>query len=145
MEDTGSTIDVYLMSLPPERRELVTKLRQIILEHLPEGYKEGMEYGMIMYYVPPALFKKPYDQEPLGYMSISSSKEYVSLYMLSSYRDQDSLLRRAHKEISKGFSIGKGSLRFRHVDELPEDLIADMAAMYTPEELIARYKRNIFS
>lgn len=145
MKDTGSTIDVYLMSLPPERRELVTKLRQIVLEHLPEGYKEGMEYGMITYYVPSTLFKKPHDQEPLGYISISSSKDYVSLFMLSSYRDQDSLLRRAHKETGKKFGIGKGSLRFRHVDELPEDLIADMAAMYTPEELINVYKYNTFS
>ncbi len=141
MKDNGSTIDVYLMSLPPERRELVTKLRQIILDNLPEGYKEGMEYGMIAYYVPFSLYSGTYDRRPLDYIAISSDKEYVSLYVMSNYGRDDMAFRRAYRETGKKLSVGKSSVRFKHVQEIPVELIAETVSRYTPEELIQLYRR----
>ena len=52
----------YLASLPDERRTTLAKVRQVIRKHLPAGYREVMNWGMISYEVP--LQRHPYLQRP---------------------------------------------------------------------------------
>jgi hypothetical protein len=42
----------YISKVPAERTSAMKKLRSVILENLPEGFHECMNYGMIGYVVP---------------------------------------------------------------------------------------------
>ncbi|MGH7518577.1 MAG: hypothetical protein ACREOC_14115 [Gemmatimonadales bacterium] len=42
----------YLAELPPDRRTAISTVRTMILEHLPKGYRESMNWGMLCYEVP---------------------------------------------------------------------------------------------
>ena len=52
VKSTAVTVEEYLDELAPPRREAGAALRQLILDHLPQGYGEAMEFGMIGYVVP---------------------------------------------------------------------------------------------
>ena len=41
------TVAAYLAALPPDRRTVVSALRDEILAHLPTGYVETTNWGMI--------------------------------------------------------------------------------------------------
>lgn len=62
----AATVDEYIAGLPPDRREAVSAIRDVILQHLPAGYEEGMQFGMIGYYVPFSRLAKTYNGQPLG-------------------------------------------------------------------------------
>ena len=52
MRSSVSTVDEYLSELPEDRRQTVEMVRRTILENLPDGYEEVMNWGMITYQVP---------------------------------------------------------------------------------------------
>lgn len=47
LEYVMSVIDGYMNDLPVERQESFGLLRRTIVENLPQGFEEGMLYGMI--------------------------------------------------------------------------------------------------
>ena len=136
------TVDIYLKSLPPDRREVISALRKVILENLPKGYQEGMEYGMIAYYVPLSRYPKTYNGQPLGYISIASHKNYVSLYLMGIYGQGEVEFKRAYRKTGKKLDMGKSCVRFTKIEDLPLDLIAETVAQYTPEQFIALYENS---
>ena len=42
MRSEAKTVDEYLAGLPEDRREAISKVREVILENLPDGYEEAM-------------------------------------------------------------------------------------------------------
>jgi hypothetical protein len=58
MQSTAQTPDEYVASLPADRKEAISKLRQAILKNLPAGFEETMGYGMLGYVVPHSLYPK---------------------------------------------------------------------------------------
>lgn len=136
------SVDAYIASLPPDRRELIKELRKLILDNLPEGYAEGMEYGMIAYYIPLSQYPKTYNGQPLGYISIASNKDYVSVYMMSVYGEDGEEFRRAYKKTGKKLDMGKSCVRFSSLEDVPIELIAKTVAKYTPKKFIALYERT---
>lgn len=48
----AKTVDEYIASLPKDKQEDIKSIRKLILQNLPKGYKEGMQYGMIGYCIP---------------------------------------------------------------------------------------------
>lgn len=136
------TVDAYMLSLPPARRKIISVLRSIIVDNLPKGYQEGMEYGMIAYYIPISKYPKTYNGQPLGYISIASHKDYVSLYLMAIYGVGDAEFRRAYRRTGKRLDMGKSCVRFRSLDDIPTQLIAETVARYAPEEFIKLYEQT---
>ena len=66
MQSDAATVDAYLDELPDDRRAAIAAVRAVILEHLPQGFEEGMQYGMIGYYVPLERFPDTYNGQPLA-------------------------------------------------------------------------------
>lgn len=60
----AATVKAYLAELPRERRAAVQAVRKIVLAHLDAAYEEGMQYGMIGYYVPHRLYRAGYHAAP---------------------------------------------------------------------------------
>src|SRR5262245_39329359 len=88
MKSTASTVNEYLADLPEDRRSALQAVRKTILKHLPEGYKEVLQYGMIGYVVPLKDFPAGYlnrKDEPVPYICLASQKNYMSIYLMSVY------------------------------------------------------------
>ena len=57
---------IILASLPPERQAAMQAVRKVILENLPEGYQETMDWGMISYEIPLEIYPDTYNKKPIG-------------------------------------------------------------------------------
>lgn len=144
MHSAATSVTDYISSLPEERRQEVARLRDLILANLPQGYKEGMDFGMITYSIPLDVFPKTYNGRPLCYAGIASQKNYISLYLLGAYAtaEEESHFREEYKKTGKKLDMGKSCIRFKKVDDLALDVIARHIASITPEQFIAIYERS---
>ena len=91
MSTQASTVEEYLGGLPDDRRQAMEAVRKTILENLPEGYEEGMQYGGIGYYVPHSIFPQGYHcdpKQPLPFMSIAGQKNHMAVYLFCIYMDE---------------------------------------------------------
>lgn len=126
MRSDATTVAEYLAALPEERREAIEAVRAVILDHLPEGYEEAVNFGMITYQVPLATYPKTYNRQPLMYAALASQKQYMSLYLTSIYLSEEGaeVFERDYRATGKRYDVGKSCIRFRTLDDLPLDLVA---------------------
>src|SRR5688572_19571302 len=143
MKSTAQTVAAYLDALPGERREPIASLRQLILRHLPAGFEEQMEYGMISYVVPLSRYPKTYNGKPLLLASLASQKQYMSLYLQAVYGDAEieRWFTGAFQHAGKRLDMGKSCVRFKSLSDLPLEVIGDAIARLSVEEYIALYER----
>ena len=45
----ATTVKQYLKELPADRREIISQVRDMIVENLPKGYVETIGFGAISY------------------------------------------------------------------------------------------------
>ena len=142
MQSKASTVKEYLDELPDDRRVAISKIREIILENLPDGYEEVMQYGMISYIIPFEIFPETYNKQPLAYMSLASQKNYISLYMNNIYSDPKlkEWFFEEFEKAGKKMDMGKSCLRFRQLEQLPLDIIEKAVAHTSVDEFIQIYK-----
>jgi len=138
----AASVEAYLGELSPERREIVARVRKTILEHLPEGYVESINWGMISYEIPLDTYPDTYNKKPLGYLALAAQKNHYALYMLGAYADpaQEEELQEGFKEAGKKLDMGKSCIRFKSLDDLPLDVIGRLIASTPPAAMIALYE-----
>lgn len=141
---TAQTVDEYLAELPPERRTVVSTLRDLIVRSLPHGYEETVAWGMISYGVPLTRYPKTYNGQPLGYVALAAQKNHYSLYLMGVYGDpaREAWLREQFETAGKRLDMGKACVRFRKLEDLPLDAVAKLVASISPDEYIAIYERS---
>jgi len=142
MQSEAKTVKEYLAELPPERRQAIEKVRQTILENLPEGYQEAMNWGMITYQVPLEVYPDTYNNKPLMYAALANQKNHMAVYLTGIYMDED-LNRDFEKKFratGKRYDAGKSCVRFRKLDDLPLELIAESIQGIPLDEFIERTK-----
>lgn len=139
-----STVEEYLAELPAGKREAVEGVRATILENLPPGYSETMNWGMISYEVPLETYPDTYNDRPLGYLALAAQKNHCSLYMMAVYADpeQEARLKEGFERAGRKLDMGKSCVRFRELDDLPLDVIGELVASTSPEEMIALYRKS---
>ena len=139
---TATTPDEYLDGLPADRRDAIERVRAVILDNLPAGYREGMYFGMLGYYVPLERYPETYNGKPLGIAALASQKQYMSLYLMSVYGNAETerWFRDRWTATGKKLSMGKSCVRFRRVEDLPLDLIGQTIARVGVDEHIAHYE-----
>lgn len=139
----AATVDEYLRELPDERREVVSAVRKVIRKHLPRGYREAMRWGMIQYEVPLEVFPDTYNGQPFGYVAIAAQKNHYSLYLMGACVDskQRAAIAKAFADAGLKLDMGKSCLRFKSVDDLPLETLANVIAGTPPETLIAQVRR----
>src|SRR5882672_4093276 len=118
MQSKATTVEQYLAELPEDRRRAIAAVREVILENLDEDYEEGMQYGMIGYYVPHSVYPAGYHcdpGQPLPFAALASQKNYMSLYLMSLYGAGDHLkwFQQAWKKAGKKLDMGKCCVRFK--------------------------------
>ena len=143
-QSKARTVEEYLAELPPDRREAIAAVREVIQDHLPEGYEETMQYGMISYVIPLAKYPVTYNKQPLGLASLASQKSYMSLYLMNVYGDKDTeqWFVERYRASGKKLDMGKSCVRFKRLEDLPLDLIGEAIARTPPSEFIERYEAS---
>ncbi len=146
MQSKAETIEDYLIDLPDDRKEAINKLRTIILENMPKGFVETMSYGMIGYVVPHTLYPDGYHCDPklpLPFINIASQKNFIALYHMGIYANPE-LLKWFTDEFPKHsdqkLDMGKSCIRFKKIDQIPFELIAELVRKVSVEDWIRSYE-----
>jgi len=118
------TVAEYLKELSDERRKVVSAMRKLIVKHLPKGYKEKLNWGMITYELPLERFPDTYNKQPLCYLGLAAQKNYNALYLMGAYADKQQArwlkdeVKKAGKKLDMG-SHACGSARWRTFRWMP--------------------------
>lgn len=149
MISTAATPDAYVQELAPERKEVIEKLRQVLKNNLPEGYEEEMSYGMIGYVIPFSIYPSGYavkPKVPLPLINLASQKNYIALYhtaigvipeLLDWFQQE------YPKHCSTKLDMGKGCIRFKKMDDIPYELIGQLAQKVSVQQWIDTYEHVV--
>lgn len=149
MTSKATTPEEYIKELPEDRVEAITKLRKVINDNLPEGFKEEMSYGMIGYVVPHSIYPDGYHctpKLPLPFMSFASQKNSVNFYHMGIYAKPELLnwfTTEYPKYSNQKLDMGKSCVRFKKLDQIPFELIGKLVQKMTVEDWISCYEANI--
>jgi len=145
-----TTVAAYLASLTPEKRAVIEEARAFVRRHLPSGYAEFMNWGVINWGIPLEEFSNTHNGQPLCYVGLGAQKSYNSLYLMGTFDSSsgkytspfsERLLVDAFKQAGKRLDMGKCCLHFKTLDDLELTSVAQVIAMSTPKEYLAYYKR----
>jgi hypothetical protein len=144
----AKTVDEYLKSLPPDRREALSTVRAAILKNLDKDYEEGMQYGMIGYYVPHRVYPAGYHcdpKQPLPFVGLASQKSHMAVYMMCIYGSPkaEERFREEWAKTGKKLDMGKSCIRFKKLEDLALDVIADAIQRVPAKEHIKVYEASL--
>ena len=141
MQSDAESVEEYIAGLPDERRAAISTVRDRINAHLPEGYVEQMDWGMISWIVPLETKPDTYNGKPLCYAALASQKHHMAVYLMGLYTDGPELARFQEEYAERGLDLdmGKSCVRFQRLEDLPLDVIGEAVAAIPVDEFIARY------
>lgn len=148
MQYKASSPDEYINQLPEDRQAPIKKLRKIIKKNLPKGFEEAMSYGMIGYVVPHSIYPNGYHctpELPLPFMSIASQKNFIAVYSSSVYATKDLydwFVAQYPNHCKRKLDMGKSCIRFKYIDDIPYELIGELASKMTVDEWINTYEQT---
>lgn len=146
MQSTVATPSAYLESLPDDRKQAMEKLRDTIAKNLPEGFEEGMSYGMMGWAVPHSTYPQGYHCDPklpLPFLSIASQKNFIAVYHMGVYADKelyDWFISEYPKHVKTKLDMGKSCIRFKKPETIPYELIGELASKMTVQQWIDLYE-----
>jgi uncharacterized protein YdhG (YjbR/CyaY superfamily) len=148
MQSKATTVAEYLAELPEDRRAALEAIRQTILKNLPKGYEEGMQYGMIGYFVPHSVYPPGYHcdpKQPLPFACLASQKDYISVYLGCVYTDpeHEAWFREAWAKTGKKLDMGKSCVRFKKLDDVPLNVIGQAIKRVPVKKFIEHYESAI--
>ena len=144
MQSDAKTVADYLSTLDDVRREAISAVRGVILDNLPDGYEETMQFGMITYVVPLSILADTYNGQPLMYVALASQKRHMSLYLTNVYGDEsvEQWFRERYRAAGKKLDMGKSCVRFRKLDDLPLALVGEVVARTPIADFVEIYKAS---
>lgn len=150
MQSKAATVAQYLQELPADRRAAMEAVRKVVNANLDKDFEEGMQYGMIGWYVPHRVFPAGYHcdpKQPLPFAALASQKNYMSLYMMSVYADaeEEGWMRRKFEQAGKKLDMGKCCIRFKKLEDLPLDVIGEAIARVPAARHIEHYEKSLLS
>ena len=149
MQYKANSPEEYIKQLPAERQIVIQKIRERILNNLPEGFEETMSYGMLGYVVPHTLYPAGYHctpELPLPFLNIASQKNFIAVYHMGIYAEKDLyewFIKEFPKYSKRKLDMGKSCIRFKYIDDIPYELIGELVKKMTVDEWITIYENNI--
>lgn len=150
MQSKAATVEEYLTAVPEDRRQALQAVREVILDNLVGGYEEGMQYGMIGYYVPHSLYPPGYHcdpRQPLCFAGLAAQQNYLSLYLMCVYgsAEQRTQFEQAWAKTGKKLDMGRSCIRFKTIDDLALDVIGDAIRRVPAKAYIEQCERALAS
>jgi uncharacterized protein YdhG (YjbR/CyaY superfamily) len=149
MKVKASNVEEYFQNIPEDRIEPMQKLRKTILDNMSEGLEEGLSYGMPGYYVPHSVFPGGYHCDPklpLPFVSIASQKNFIAFYHMGMYANKELynwFVAEYPKHCKYKLDMGKSCVRFKKVEDIPYELIAEVMKRMSMEDWIELYESSI--
>ena len=149
MQSKAVTPQQYLDELPDDRKEPINKLRQQILDNMPKGMEEQMNYGMLGYVIPHSVYADGYHCDPklpLPFMNLASQKNFIGVYSMVLYSKKelyDWFTREYAKRCKYKLYMGKSCIRLKKVEDIPFELIGELTAKISAKEWIDIYETSI--
>lgn len=145
MQSKAKTVKAYLAELPADRRAALQAVREVILENLDGEYEEGMQYGMIGYYVPHKVYPAGYHtnpKQPLPFASLASQKNHMAIYLMCLYSDEDqeAWFRQAWAAAGKKLDMGKSCVRFKKLEDVALDVLGETIKRVPARAFIEHYE-----
>lgn len=146
MQSTAKTPEEYIASLPEDRKAAMQKLRSVISDNLPAGFKETIGYGMLCYVVPHSTYPNGYHCDPklpLPFLSVASQKNFIAVYHMGIYMDKkllDWFTSEYPNHVKTKLDMGKSCIRFKKMDQIPFDLLGELFQKMTVEQWISNYE-----
>ena len=145
MQSKATTVAAYLKELPEDRRAAISAVRDVILKNLDPTFEEGMNYGMIGYYVPHSAYPAGYHcdpSKPLPFAGLASQKQHMSVYLMSAYGDKGEYAKlvEGFKKAGKKLDMGACCVRFKKLEDLPLDVIGAAVKRVPAKTYIERYE-----
>jgi len=138
----------YIEQIVEDKKEAFVKLHSIIVDNIPIGFEETINYGMIGFVVPLSTFSEGYlddNSTPLPFVNLASQKNYISLYHSGIYADNDILQwfkSEYPKHSKRKLDMGKSCIRFKNMNEIPYELIAELMSKISVERWIELYLKS---
>jgi len=141
----ASPVTEYLAKLPTDHRDALNEVRREINRALPPGYEEGIQFGMISWFVPLSTYPAGYGgnpKQPLTLIGLASRKSYMALHMICFY-GQPTLLewfKAQYGKSGKKLDMGQGCLRFKSLSDLALDVVAGTLTQLPVSKYAAGYQ-----
>ena len=143
----STDVTAYIESCDKACKEDIIILRTLLRTYLPEGFEEGMSYGLPTYYVPHSIYPKGYHckpSTPLPFISIACRKKELVLYHMGLYAHPEWM-----EEFIKNFTaligtspdVGKSCIRFKKKQPLPQALLVETFQRMNPQDWIKCYEQ----
>lgn len=149
MKRSFSTVNEYISSLEENRKEIINQLRKVINDNIPEGFQECINYNMIGWVVPHEVYPDGYHcspELPLPFMNLASQKNYIALYHMGIYSNPELLdwfKNEYTSRCSHKLDMGKSCIRFKKMDQIPNDLIGELVQKMDHKKWIELYEKAI--
>ncbi|HAV62353.1 MAG TPA: DUF1801 domain-containing protein [Verrucomicrobiales bacterium] len=146
MQSKAASVEQYLAELPPERRSAIEAVRKVILRSIDKDVEEGMQYGMIGYYIPHRVYPPGYHcdpKQPLPFVCLASQKNHMAVYMSCIYGSEaeERWFREAWAKTGKKLDMGKSCIRFRKPDDLALDVLGEAIRRTPTKKFIEFYEK----
>ena len=143
-ERLALTVNQWLASVPPERKDAIHAVRDAVNEHLPQGYEETVDWGMLAWVVPLATLPNTHNGRPLMLAALGAHRKLMTLYFGGVFGDPK--LRRefeiAYRRTGKKLDIGGSCVHFKKLDDLPLDVVGNTIARVAVDQYVERYENS---
>jgi uncharacterized protein YdhG (YjbR/CyaY superfamily) len=144
MPSDATTVQEYLAGLPEDRREAITAVRDTVNSHLPDGYEETLQFGMITWSIPLAAYPNTYNGKPLGIAALASQKNHMAIYLMGMYTDgpDEQWFRKQYADRGVKLDMGKSCVRFNKIEDVPLDVLGEAIERIPPDRFIDLYETS---
>ncbi len=148
MDNNTTTVTTYINGISEARKPFFNKLRQVVLDNLPNGFEECINYNMIGYVVPFKTYPDGYHckpELPLPFLHIASQKNFIALYHMGIYAEpkiHDWFVKEYPKHCKYKLDMGKSCIRFKKMEDIPYDLITALMKKFTVKQWISIYEKQ---
>jgi hypothetical protein len=138
------TVSQWLASVPPERKDAINAVRDAVNEHLPHGYEETVDWGMLAWVVPLATFPDTHNGRPLMLAALGAHTRRMTIYLMTVYGDAKirAEFETAYRKTGKKLDIGGSCVHFKELDDLPLDVVGNAIARVTVDKYVERYRQS---
>ena len=139
----------YINLLESDRKKTITQLINVIEQNIPKGFEKVMNYGMPSFVIPHSIYPKGYHVTPdlpLPFIGIASQKNHIGFYHMGLYADSkllDWFISEYPKYCKSKLDMGKSCIRFKKMDNIPYELLAELSKKMTIQDWINIYEKNI--
>ena len=146
MQIFAPSVEAYLKHFSEDEQKVLNTMRSCILEALPEGYEECMQYGMISYVVPLKYYPKGYLQDPsvpLPYLSLAKQKNHYAFYSMGLFAMKEAFdkIKENYEATYGKLDHGMSCIRFRKPTKISYTLIEQVTKEVKMKDFIAFYEK----